>query len=90
MISTVEIWYRNSCVAEAELYSMGNVKSTGDSASISGQDMGKEGSNALSILGTVCVVILGVVGGYLAINAWRRSRAQARRRRRRAGRRRSN
>ena len=90
MISTVEIWYRNSCVAEAERYSMGNVKSTGDSASISGQDMGKEGSNALSILGTVCVVILGVVGGYLAINAWRRSRAQARRRRRRAGRRRSN
>ncbi len=90
MISTVALKYRNCVVAEAELYAMGNVTLLSDSATIQGKDEQGSGSSILSIIGIVCVVVLGLAGTYLGINALRRSRAQARRRRRRAGRRRSN
>ena len=92
MIGTVSIWYRNSCLAEAELYAMGDVSSTSNSGlTIQGEavrddsDMG----GALDVILTVCLVVLIPAGLYLTINAWRRSRARARRRKRRESRRRS-
>ena len=92
MIGTVSIWYRNSCLAEAELYSMGDVSSKSNSAlTIQGEEVRDDSnmSGALDVLLTVCLFILIPSGLYLTINAWRRSRARARRRKRRENRRRS-
>lgn len=89
-IATVEVWYRNSCLMEAELFAMGNVKATEDSATIRGSGQSQGGlSGFLKGVVTVCVVILVLAVVYLAINSWRRSMARSRRRRRRANRRRS-
>ena len=91
-IATVEVWYQNSCVTEAELYAVSDVRAVGDTGvSVRGNgDTGDSGgSGALSVIGTVCVVILGLVGVYLAFNSFMRSRRRARTRRRRAERRRS-
>ncbi len=92
MIGTVSIWYRNSCLAEAELYSMGPVTSlSNNNLTIQGEEIHDEKSmsGALDVLLTVCWFILIPTGVYLTINAWRRSRARARRRKRRESRRRS-
>lgn len=90
-IATVAVKYRNCVVAEAELYAMGDVQTLSSRADIQGlETQNRSGSGILNILGTVCMVILGLMAAYLGINAWRRSQAKARRRRRRAARRRSN
>ena len=91
-IGTVEIWYRNSCMAEAEVFSMGNVKAASDtgvtihSTALKG---GSGGSGILSTIGTVCVIGLGLVAAYLAFNSFMRARRRAKNRRRRAERRRT-
>ena len=92
MISTVQVWYRNSCVTEAELYAMSTVHNAEDldvtiHSHIKGKD--QESGGFLSTLGTICMVMLGAVGVYFVINTIRRKRMQAKRRRRRANRRRS-
>ena len=92
MIGTVSIWYRNSCLAEAELFAMGDVSSQSNlGLKIEGEEAQTDGNSgeALEILLTVCLFILVPAGLYLTINAWRRSRARARRRKRRESRRRS-
>ena len=92
MIGTVSIWYRNSCIAEAELYSMGDVSSLSNSnLTIQGEEIRDEKNlnGAMDVLLTVCLVVLVPAGLYLTINAWLRSRARARRRKRRESRRRS-
>lgn len=89
-IATVAVKYRNCVVAEAELYAMGDVKTVADSATIEGKDTQGDDRGIFGVIGTVCVVILGIAALYLGVNAWRRSQAKARRRRRRAARRRSN
>ena len=92
VIATVEYWYLNSCVAEVELHAMAGVRAIGDTG-VSIRGNGVEGSsggtNAMSVIGTVCVIILGVVGAYLAFNSYMRQRRRAQRRRRREDRRRS-
>ena len=90
-IGTVEIWYRNSCLAEAEVYSMGSVKASGKTgvtirSTAVRSDLGDSG--ILSVIGTICVIVLGLAAAYLAFNAYMRSRIRAQRRRRRANRRR--
>lgn len=92
MIATVELWYRSSCVAEAELYAMSDVVSEQGSgvriqSTVSRND--SESGGFMSVLGVICVVVLGIVGGYLLINNFRRVRSRSRHRRRRASRRRS-
>lgn len=91
-ISTVEIWYRNCCVTEVELYAMGDVKNA-DKTGVTIHNLEtktkEKSSKALGIFATVCFVILGAAVGYIAINIIRRKRMEARRRRRRASRRRS-
>ena len=90
-IGVVEIWYRNSCMAEAEIYSMGNVKAADDKSIEIHSAVARNGLNEsgiFSIIGTICVIVLGLAAAYLAFNAYMRSRLRARRRRRRANRRR--
>ena len=92
LIATVEVWYRNSCLTEIELFAMGDVKrydSTGVSIHDAAVKKDTDGAGILSIIGTVCVILLGIAILYLTYNSYMRSRIRARRRRRRAERRRS-
>lgn len=91
-IATVQIWYRNSCLTEVELFAMSDVKTAANNgvtikstASLNDSDSG----GFMSVLGTVCVIILGLAMAYLAYNSYMRSRMRARRRKRRQNRRRS-
>lgn len=92
-IATMQISYRNSVMAEAEVYSVGNVKpitDTGVTIRSTAVRSDSDASGFLSVLGTICLVVLGLAAAYLAFNAYMRSRIRARRRRRRQNRRRSN
>lgn len=92
MIATVQIRYRNSCIAEAELFAMSDVSSASDSGlTIQGTSTRTDGDmdGVLDVILTVCLVFLVPAAAYLGINAWRREQAKARRRKRRANRRRS-
>jgi len=91
-IATLAINYRESCLAEVEVFAMGDVKPSDDSgvtirSAASGGN--SKVSDILSTIGTVCVVVLGVAAAYLAFNSYMRSRIRAQRRRRRANRRRT-
>lgn len=92
MIGTMEIWYRNSCMAEAEVFSMGDVKAvdrTGVEIHSTAVRSDSDDSGILSVIGTICVIVLGLAVAYLAFNAYMRSRIRAQRRRRREARRRN-
>ncbi len=92
LIATVQIKYRECVIAEAEVYAMSAVKAadaTGVTIYSTAGESGSGNSGILSAVGTVCVIVLGVVGAYLGFNAYMRNRARARRRRRRAERRRN-
>ena len=90
-IGVVEIWYRNSCMAEAEVVAMGNVRSIKNTGvEVHSAALKKQGgSDILSTIGTICVIGLGLAAAYLAFNSFMRNRARAQRRRRRADRRRN-
>lgn len=92
LIATVAVKFRNSCLTEVEVYSMGDVKVAGETGVtvetvVGSGDTG--GSAFLSVLGIICVIILGLAMAYLAFNAYMRSRMRARRRKRREARRRN-
>ncbi len=92
VIATMSIYYLNSVMAEAEVYAMSDVKAadnTGVTIRGSASRSDSDANGFLSALGTICVVILGVVGAYLAYNSYMRSRVRAQRRRRRQNRRRA-
>lgn len=92
MISTLEVWYRNSCVTEVELYAMSDVKDaseTGITISSLEKKTEQKGSTGWSIMGSICIVVLSVGVAYIAFMYIRRKRMEARRRKRRSGRRRS-
>lgn len=91
-IANLQIWYRTSCVAEADLYAMSSVRSLTD------LDMEIQGaasrddtnlSQFLGFVGIVCLVILVPLAVYLVVNNARRMMARNRRRRRKQQRRRS-
>ena len=91
-IASLQIWYRTSCIAEAELYAMSPVRALAD------LDMDIQGaasrddsnlSQFLAFVGIVCLVILVPFTVYLIVNHARRLMARNRRRRRRMSRRRS-
>lgn len=90
-IATVSVWYRNSCLMETELYAMNDVKLAEEAAEIQSNEVqNSEGmSKAMSIVGTVCVIILGCFGVYLLYGNVRRAIIRRQRRRRRTNRRRS-
>lgn len=92
MIATVAITYRNSCIAEAEIYALNSVVSAEDSdvtvrSTAVRADNGGEG--IMGFIGSVGILAVGGFGLYAAYNAYRRARRRIQRRRRRASRRRS-
>ena len=91
-VGSLQIWYRTSCVAEADLYAMSSVRAVDKlnldiqgAATRDDSDM----SQFLSFVGIVCLVILVPLAIYLVVNNLRRVMARNRRRRRRMSRRRS-
>ncbi len=92
MIATVAVKYRNSVVAEAELYAMNSVVRTEDSQVTVRSTAVKNDNDMDGFLGFVGAIAVIFVGGfvvYLGYNAYRRARRRIQRRRRRASRRRS-
>jgi len=91
-IANLQIWYKTSCIVEAELYAMSTVRSVADlDLDIQGA-ASRDDSNLsqfLSFIGIVCLVILVPLTVYLIVNHARRLLARKRRRRRRMSRRRS-
>lgn len=90
-LGTVEMWYRDSCLAEAEVFAMGDVKSAQNTGVVIHTVTSRaesDHSGILSAIGTVCVIVLGAACVYLGFNAYMRARIRAQRRRRRVGRRR--
>ena len=85
MVATVELWYRNTCLHEAELYAMNEVRTTSDSGLkvLGGADRSNSESRFSRFALIVCLVILVPAVGYLAINSYLRARRRARIRRRR-------
>lgn len=91
-IANVQVWYRTSCVTEAQVYAMNSVRSTVNSGVTINSIASRDDSNLsgfLKFLGVVTMVIIVPFGGYLVINHMRRLAGQRRRRRRMASRRRS-
>ena len=78
-------------MAEAEVYSIGPVKASNDtgvtirSAAVRSD---ADSASVWSVIGTICVIVLGLAVAYLAYNSYMRSRMRARRKKRRAQRRR--
>lgn len=89
LIATVSVWYRNSCLTEVELFSMGEVKASDSTGVTVRGNAVKTSGGFLSVLGTICVIILGLAIVYLTFNAYMRTVIRNRRRRRRAERKRS-
>lgn len=92
LIATLEVKYLNSVMTEVEVYAMGDVKSadnTGVTIRSTAVRSDADDSGIMSVIGTICVIILGLAVAYLAFNAYMRSRLRARRRKRRAARRRN-
>lgn len=90
LIATVSIWFRNSCLTEVELFAMGDVKAAANSGvTVHGNAVNAGGGGFLSVLGTICVIVLCLAIVYLAFNAYMRTVIRNRRRRRRAERKRS-
>ena len=85
MVSTVEVWYRNTCLMEAELYAMNEVRAVNDSGLevLGGADRSNSESTLARSVLTLSLIILVPVGGYLAFNHFMRKRRRAQTRRRR-------
>lgn len=90
-IGNLQIWYRNSCIAETELYAMSSVRSAEKSEVEIRSTATRDDSNLsgfLSFIGIVCLVMLVPFVLYLIYNNVRRAIARNRRKRRRASQRR--
>ena len=92
LIATLQVQYRSSVMTEVEVYAMGDVKAldnTGVTIRSKAVRSDSDDSGLLSVIGTICIIALGLVGAYLAFNSYMRSRMRARAKRRRAARRRN-
>ena len=92
LIATLEVVYRNSVLSEVEVYAMCDVKPADKTGVVIHSVVKRSsggGSGFLSVVGTICVIVLGAAIAYLAFNAYMRTRIRARRRKRRAQRRRN-
>ena len=92
MIATVAVKYRNSYVAEAEIYAMSNVKES-DNTGVTIRSIAQKGQSdmdgVLGFLGAMAILVVGGFGVYIAYNSYRRAQRRIQRRRRRESRRRS-
>ncbi len=92
LIATLEIQYRNSVMAEVEVFAVSGVKAmdnTGVTIRSTAVRSDSDDSGIVSVIGTISVIILGLAIAYLGFNAYMRSKMRARRRKRRAARRRN-
>lgn len=92
LIATLEVKYLNSVMTEVEVYAMGDVKSADNTGVVirsTAVRSDSDDSGILSVIGTICVIVLGLAVAYLGFNAYMRSRLRARRKKRRAARRRN-
>lgn len=92
MIATVAVQYRNSYIAEAEIYAMNSVKSASDTGVSIRSTAAKAEADMdgfMGFFGTIAVIGVGAFGLYILYNAYRRTRRRMQHRRRRASRRRS-
>ena len=92
LIATMEVQYRNSVMAEVEVFAVSAVKAaenTGVTIRSTAVRSDSDDSGILSVIGTISVIILGLAIAYLGFNAYMRSKMRARRRKRRAARRRN-
>lgn len=92
LIATLEVIYRNSVMTEVEVFAMADVKEadkTGVTVRSTAVRSDSDDSGLMSVIGTLCVIVLGLAVAYLGFNAYMRSKARARRKRRRAARRRT-
>ena len=85
MVATVEVWYRSTCLHEAELYAMQDVRTASNSGLKVLGGANRSGSESrLSRYALIfCLIILVPVGGYLGLNYVLRMRRRAKVRRRR-------
>lgn len=92
MIGSIELWYRNSCLMEAELFSMSEVRSTTNSGlkvyGVKNSGDSTEAKASRYVLIGSAIVLVPVLA-YLGYNSYMRNRIRNQRRRRRQGRRRS-
>ena len=91
-IATVQVWYRTSCVTEAQVFAMNNVRSTINSGVTINSVASRDDSNIWQFFKSLGMVILGLAalfGIYLVVNHLRRLAGQRRKARRRSSRRRS-
>lgn len=91
-IATVEVWYRNSCMMEAELFAMADVLeqlNSGLTIQNSDEMTGRANMDFFGVVGILLVIVLVPAAIYLIYNNVRRVMARKNRRRRRASRRRS-
>ena len=91
LIATLEVQYRNSVMAEAEVYAVSPVKSidnTGVTIRSTAVRSDSDDSGIVAVIGTISIIILGLAAAYLGFNAYMRSKMRARRKKRRAARRR--
>lgn len=92
LIATLEVKYLNSVMTEVEVFAMGDVKQsdkTGVTIRSTATRSDADDSGLMSVIGTLCVIVLGLAMAYLGYNSYMRSRAAARRKKRRAARRRN-
>lgn len=85
-VSTLQVWYRNSCVAETELYAMSSVRSVEETRLSVQNKASRDDSNMagfLSFVGVVFLIIVGLGVIYIIVRNVRYSIARKRRRRRR-------
>lgn len=91
-IASVQVWYRTSCITEAQVFAMNSVRSVVNSGVTINSVASRDDSNVGKFFRSLGLVILGVAalfGVYLVVNHMRRLAGQRRKARRRANRRRS-
>lgn len=92
LIATLEVQYRNSIMAEAEVYAVSGVKTmdnTGVTIRSTAGRSDSDDSGIVSVIGTISIIMLGLAAAYLGFNAYMRSKMRSRRKKRRAARRRN-
>ncbi|MBO7147398.1 MAG: D-alanyl-D-alanine carboxypeptidase, partial [Lentisphaeria bacterium] len=92
LIATLEVKYRTSIMAEAEVYAVSSVKTMenpGVTIRSTAVRSDSDDSGIVSVIGTISIIILGLAAAYLGFNAYMRSKMRSRRKKRRAARRRN-
>lgn len=91
-IANVQVWYRTSCVAEAQVFAVNPVRSIVNSGVSINSVATRDDSNILQFLkglGLVLLALIMIFAVYLVVNHMRRLAGQRRKARRRSSRRRS-